>query len=135
MTTTKTEAKTQAETPLCACGCGEHVQRQQAKFVRGHDSRLVRQLKERHLAGELTRAQAVKEAAKVSPVLGKKLGRFIDSAVAKQKAERDAAKAKGNGKAAATPRATRKPKAQPPEDEPGPGDPVREEAAEAAKEE
>lgn len=133
--TTKTETKTQAETPLCACGCQAHVQRPQAKFVRGHDSRLVRQYRERVEAGELTKAAAMKEVGKVSPTLAKKLGRFLDNRAARAKAAKAAEKAAAPKATARKAPARSKAPGKPPEDEPGPGDPVREEAAGAAQEE
>lgn len=131
--TTKTTTKTKAGPELlggpCKCGCGQQTQRKTASFVRGHDSRLVRQYRERVEAGELTKAQAVREVGKVSPTLGKKLARFIDNRAAKAKEAARAKAAGKNGKAAAkpAPKTARKPAARkPPEPEPetGPGDPA-----------
>jgi hypothetical protein len=77
----------QQQPRLCHCGCGQPTK---SKFAQGHDARFVSQLVGRFKAGELTRAQALAQATKVSERLGAKATRSLEIAAEAKAAEKKA---------------------------------------------
>lgn len=106
----------------CKCGCGTKTG---ANFAPGHDARMVKDLKEKVLSGQMREAAAVAQATGISEPLGKKLARSITLAreaadkakAAKEEAEKakadKAAKAKADKEAAAKAKAEAKAKDAP----------------------
>jgi len=82
MTTTGKTTKAPQLHP-CACGCGTQIAR---TFVRGHDSKLGKQLRADYAAGKLTRAQVLAAAKKISERFHGKMTRSIAQVDAKAKA-------------------------------------------------
>jgi hypothetical protein len=78
---------------LCRCGCGGKVGKG-STFKQGHDARWVSKLVARVTSGQVTKAEALKEAKAVSEALHGKLGKALDLAAIKAEKAKAAAAAK-----------------------------------------
>jgi hypothetical protein len=67
--------KTPVEPTPCECGCGTLVTR---TFVRGHDSRLLKELRAKYAAGEMDRADVLSQAASISVLFLGKVTKSVD---------------------------------------------------------
>ena len=75
---------------LCVHGCGERVQRPQAKFVRGHDSLLAKDLRAAYADGDMTAGQVREHATLISAKFLGKMERSIAAVDAERAATSEA---------------------------------------------